>query len=52
MCIRDSTHTVSAPARRDLMRPLRYAWRVPLLLLHVVLGVLCLLYTSPSPRDP
>ncbi|WP_243048484.1 lysophospholipid acyltransferase family protein [Dyella sp. RRB7] len=35
-----NTHTVSAPARRDLMRPLRYAWRVPLLLLHVVLGVL------------
>jgi 1-acyl-sn-glycerol-3-phosphate acyltransferase len=35
-----NTQTVSAPARRDLIRPLRYFWRVPLLLLHVVLGVL------------
>ncbi|WP_430392019.1 lysophospholipid acyltransferase family protein [Dyella sp. 20L07] len=35
-----NTDTVSAPDRRDLLRPLRYAWRVPLLLLHVVLGVL------------
>jgi len=35
-----NTHTVSAPVRRDLLRPLRYAWRVPLLLLHVVLGIL------------
>lgn len=25
---------------RDLMRPLRYLWRVPLLFLHIVLGIL------------
>jgi 1-acyl-sn-glycerol-3-phosphate acyltransferase len=31
--------TVPAPAR-DLVRPLRYLWRVPLLLLHVLLGIL------------
>ncbi|WP_267225721.1 lysophospholipid acyltransferase family protein [Dyella silvae] len=42
-----NTQTVSAPDRRDLLRPLRYAWRVPLLLLHVVLGVLlCTLILS------
>jgi lyso-ornithine lipid O-acyltransferase len=29
---------VSAPDR-DLLRPLRYLWRVPFLLLHVVLGI-------------
>ncbi|WP_266168629.1 lysophospholipid acyltransferase family protein [Dyella subtropica] len=41
-----STETVSAPDR-DLLRPLRYLWRVPLLLLHVVLGVfLCSLILS------
>lgn len=34
-----STETVSAPDR-DLLRPLRYLWRVPLLLLHIVLGIL------------
>jgi 1-acyl-sn-glycerol-3-phosphate acyltransferase len=33
-----STDTVSAPDR-DPLRPLRYLWRVPLLLLHVLLGV-------------
>ena len=27
-------------ADRDLLRPLRYLWRVPLLLVHVVLGIL------------
>ena len=44
-----NTDTVSAPDRRDLLRPLRYAWRVPLLLLHVVLGVLlCSLILSWS----
>ncbi|WP_243040647.1 lysophospholipid acyltransferase family protein [Dyella sedimenti] len=42
-----NTHTLSAPARRDLMRPLRYLWRVPLLLLHVLLGIgLCALVLS------
>jgi 1-acyl-sn-glycerol-3-phosphate acyltransferase len=35
-----NTDTVSAPDRRDLIRPLRYAWRVPLLFLHAILGVL------------
>ena len=34
-----STDTVSAPDR-DPLRPLRYLWRVPLLLLHVLLGIL------------
>ena len=34
-----STEAVSNPDR-DLLRPLRYLWRVPLLLLHVVLGIL------------
>lgn len=33
-----STDTATAP--RDLLRPLRYLWRVPLLLLHIVLGIL------------
>lgn len=28
------------PAQADRLRPLRYLWRVPLLLLHIVLGVL------------
>jgi len=41
-----SIEAVSAPDR-DLLRPLRYLWRVPLLLLHVVLGVLlCALILS------
>ncbi|WP_049623439.1 lysophospholipid acyltransferase family protein [Frateuria defendens] len=34
-----SIESVSAPAR-DLWRPVRYLWRIPLLLLHVALGVL------------
>jgi 1-acyl-sn-glycerol-3-phosphate acyltransferase len=34
-----SIEAVSAPDR-DLLRPLRYVWRVPLLLLHIVLGVM------------
>lgn len=34
-----STDTVSAPDR-DFLRPLRYLWRVPLLLVHIVLGIL------------
>lgn len=34
-----STDTATVPAR-DLLRPLRYLWRVPLLLLHIVLGLL------------
>lgn len=35
------------PTSRDRLRPLRYVWRVPLLLLHVVFGVLvCLLILS------
>jgi 1-acyl-sn-glycerol-3-phosphate acyltransferase len=33
-----STDTVSAQDR-DFLRPLRYFWRIPLLLLHIVLGV-------------
>lgn len=27
-------------SQRDLLRPLRYLWRIPLLLLHIVLGIL------------
>jgi len=34
-----STDAVPLPDR-DLLRPLRYLWRVPLLLVHVVLGIL------------
>lgn len=34
-----SNDTLTVPAR-DWLRPLRYLWRVPLLLLHIVLGVL------------
>jgi 1-acyl-sn-glycerol-3-phosphate acyltransferase len=34
-----SIEAVSTPDR-DLLRPLRYVWRIPLLLLHVVLGIL------------
>jgi lyso-ornithine lipid O-acyltransferase len=41
-----SIEVASAPDR-DLLRPLRYLWRVPLLLLHVVLGILlCALILS------
>ncbi|WP_426687758.1 lysophospholipid acyltransferase family protein [Rhodanobacter ginsengiterrae] len=34
-----SIDTTSEP-ERDLLRPLRYLWRVPLVLLHIVLGIL------------
>jgi 1-acyl-sn-glycerol-3-phosphate acyltransferase len=34
-----STDTTTAPDR-DLLRPWRYLWRVPLLLLHIVLGIM------------
>jgi 1-acyl-sn-glycerol-3-phosphate acyltransferase len=34
-----SIEAVSTPDR-DLLRPLRYVWRIPLLLVHVVLGIL------------
>ncbi|MEP7184685.1 MAG: lysophospholipid acyltransferase family protein [Rhodanobacter sp.] len=34
-----SIDTATVP-ERDLLRPLRYLWRVPLLLLHIVLGIL------------
>jgi 1-acyl-sn-glycerol-3-phosphate acyltransferase len=34
-----SIEAVSAPDR-DLLRPLRYVWRVPMLLLHIVLGIM------------
>jgi len=34
-----SIETVTVP-QRDLLRPLRYLWRVPLVLLHLVLGIL------------
>ncbi len=34
-----SIEAVSAPDR-DLLRPLRYLWRVPLLLVYIVLGIL------------
>jgi 1-acyl-sn-glycerol-3-phosphate acyltransferase len=34
-----SIEAVSTPDR-DLLRPLRYLWRIPLLLLHVVLGIM------------
>jgi 1-acyl-sn-glycerol-3-phosphate acyltransferase len=35
-----STDNIAATPDRDLLRPLRYLWRVPLLLLHIVLGIL------------
>ncbi|MFI4959664.1 MAG: 1-acyl-sn-glycerol-3-phosphate acyltransferase, partial [Lysobacterales bacterium] len=34
-----SIDTVTVP-ERDPLRPLRYLWRVPLVLLHIVLGIL------------
>ena len=34
-----SIDTISVP-EHDLLRPLRYVWRVPLLLVHIVLGIL------------
>lgn len=34
-----SIDTATSP-ERDLLRPLRYLWRVPLLLLHILLGIL------------
>ncbi len=34
-----STDTATV-TERDLLRPLRYLWRVPLLLVHIVLGIL------------
>ncbi|MGY3040882.1 1-acyl-sn-glycerol-3-phosphate acyltransferase [Rhodanobacter sp. TND4EL1] len=34
-----SIDTTSEP-ERDLLRPLRYLWRVPLVLVHIVLGIL------------
>jgi 1-acyl-sn-glycerol-3-phosphate acyltransferase len=34
-----TTDTVTV-FKRDLLRPLRYLWRVPLILLHIVLGIL------------
>jgi 1-acyl-sn-glycerol-3-phosphate acyltransferase len=37
----------SPPGHRDPLRPLRYLWRVPLVLLHIVLGILlCALLLS------
>src|SRR3569623_2196006 len=32
--------SLATPSSPDLWRPLRYLWRVPLLLLHIVLGIL------------
>jgi len=41
------TTTATTESERDLLRPLRYLWRVPLLLLHIVLGIaLCSLILS------
>ncbi len=41
-----SIDTATVP-ERDLLRPLRYLWRVPLLLLHILLGIaLCSLILS------
>jgi len=34
-----STDLATVP-ERDLLRPLRYLWRIPLLLVHIVLGIL------------
>jgi 1-acyl-sn-glycerol-3-phosphate acyltransferase len=31
--------TTTNPTSRDRLRPLRYAWRVPLLLLHILFGI-------------
>jgi 1-acyl-sn-glycerol-3-phosphate acyltransferase len=42
---------VVTATEHDLLRPLRYLWRVPLLLAHIVLGsLLCLLLLSWSQR--
>ncbi len=39
-------------ARRDFLRPLRYAWRVPCLLVHVILGILlCVALLAWSERS-
>ena len=45
-----STDTVSAP-ERDLLRPLRYLWRVPLVLLLLVLGILLAALVMSWNRD-
>ncbi len=40
--------TTTVP-ERDAWRPLRYLWRVPLLLLHIMLGIgLCVLVLNPN----
>lgn len=42
-------NTDTTTAERDLLRPLRYLWRVPLVLLHIVSGILlCALLLSWS----
>lgn len=43
--------TTTAESERDLLRALRYLWRVPLVLLHLVLGIaLCALVLSWNQR--
>lgn len=39
------------PPTRDRLRPLRYLWRVPLLLLHVVLAILLAAFVMSWNRD-
>lgn len=47
-----SINTTIAASRPDPLRPLRYLWRVPLLLLLIVLGILfCLLILSWNQRE-
>lgn len=42
----------TSPTERDIWRPLRYLWRVPQLLLHILAGIgLCVLILSWN-RDP
>lgn len=46
-----NTSEASIPSRRDPWRPLRYLYRTPLVLLHLLLGIgLCLFIVSPR-RD-
>lgn len=41
------SHDTDTAPEKDLLRPLRYVWRVPLLLVHIVLGIaLCALILS------
>ncbi|MDO1529679.1 lysophospholipid acyltransferase family protein [Fulvimonas sp. R45] len=47
-----STDSATTPApARDALQPLRYLWRVPLLLLHILLGILLAAFVMSWNRD-